>query len=333
MPKPRMKNFDVKSVGGRIRKARIEAGMTMRELSEKMEVSFAYLGMVERNEKKPSDKILTRVAEATGVSLGWLQDGDGDGVAEKASKPTQSQPLRIADIDASLFLSLIMREDPSVSEEMIATFLNVDQCALKDILAGTLKFDPAWKPAFTTLAQRLKIPDVLDKLYVVVSFLERVEMEKVDSALLKAIKSSLSEKIGEEFTWLEELNNYREYVDIRESYKGKGVPVRSFTFMQKPTATRWNVALYSELHGSTLEQMLSNLKNPSDDIIINEGNGTAHIVDTCDVENEAVIFIKEENFREALSFADKFARGRDNLPIVAAMLLDPDTMHIECELI
>jgi len=242
MPKPRMKNYDLSNVGGRIRKARIDASLTMKELSEKMEVSFAYLGMVERGEKNPSDKILTCVSETTGVPLDWLQNGDR--VDEKGSKQNQSQAPRIADIDAALFLALIMREDPSAAEETLATFLNVDQDALKTILDGMLKFDPAWKSAFITLAQRLKIPDILSKLYVIESFLERVEMEKMDSALIKAIKSSLSEKFGDEFTWFDKPHDYQGYVDIRESYKGKGVPVRSFTFMQKSTTTRWNVAVY-----------------------------------------------------------------------------------------
>ena len=331
MPKPRMKNYDLSNVGGRIRKARIDASLTMKELSEKMEVSFAYLGMVERGEKNPSDKILTCVSETTGVPLDWLQNGDS--VDEKGSKQNQSQAPRVADIDAALFLALIMREDPSVSEETVATFLNVDQDALKTILDGTLKFDPAWKSAFTTLAQRLKIPDILSKLYVIESFLERVEMEKMDSALIKAIKSSLSEKFGDEFTWFDEPHDYQGYVDIRESYKGKGVPVRSFTFMQKSTTTRWNVAVYSELRGNMLEQLLYMLKNPPDNIIIDEDNGTAYIDDTCDIRNEAIVFIKEENFREALSFVDKLGRSSDSSPKVAIMHLNPDTMLIECEAI
>lgn len=331
MPKPRMKNYDLSNVGGRIRKARIDASLTMKELSEKMEVSFAYLGMVERGEKNPSDKILTCVSETTGVPLDWLQNGDR--VDEKGSKQNQSQAPRVADIDAALFLALIMREDPSVSEETVATFLNVDQDALKTILDGTLKFDPAWKSAFTTLAQRLKIPDILSKLYVIESFLERVEMEKMDSALIKAIKSSLSEKFEDEFTWFDEPHDYQGYVDIRESYKGKGVPVRSFTFMQKSTTTRWNVAVYSELRGNMLEQLLYMLKNPPDNIIIDEDNGTAYIDDTCDIRNEAIVFIKEENFREALSFVDELGRSSDSSPKVAIMHLNPDTMLIECEAI
>ena len=331
MPKPRMKNYDLSNVGGRIRKARIDASLTMKDLSEKMEVSFAYLGMVERGEKNPSDKILTCVSETTGVPLDWLQNGDR--VDEKGSKQNQSQAPHIADIDAALFLALIMREDPSVSEETVATFLNVDQDALKTILDGTLKFDPAWKSAFTTLAQRLKIPDILSKLYVIESFLERVEMEKMDSALIKAIKSSLSEKFGDEFTWFDEPHDYQGYVDIRESYKGKGVPVRSFTFMQKSTTTRWNVAVYSELRGNMLEQLLYMLKNPPDNIIIDEDKGTTYIDDACNIQNEAIVFIKEENFREALSFVDKLGRSSDSSPKVAIMHLNPDTMLIECEAI
>ena len=326
-----MKNYDLSNVGGRIRKARIDASLTMKELSEKMEVSFAYLGMVERGEKNPSDKILTCVSETTGVPLDWLQNGDR--VDEKGSKQNQSQAPRVADIDAALFLALIMREDPSVSEETVATFLNVDQDALKTILDGTLKFDPAWKSAFTTLAQRLKIPDILSKLYVIESFLERVEMEKMDSALIKAIKSSLSEKFGDEFTWFDEPHDYQGYVDIRESYKGKGVPVRSFTFMQKSTTTRWNVAVYSELRGNMLEQLLYMLKNPPDNIIIDEDKGTTYIDDACNIQNEAIVFIKEENFREALSFVDKLGRSSDSSPKVAIMHLNPDTMLIECEAI
>lgn len=331
MPKPKMKNTDLTRIGGRIRQARIDASLTIKELSERIDVSSTYLGMIERGERKPPATLLECIAETTNKPIDWLQNGDI--VDEKGSKPNQSQTPRVADIDAALFLALIMREDPSVSEETVATFLNVDQDALKTILDGTLKFDPAWKSAFTTLAQRLKIPDILGKLYVIESFLERVEMEKMDSALIKAIKSSLSEKFEDEFTWFDEPHDYQGYVDIRESYKGKGVPVRSFTFMQKSTTTRWNVAVYSELRGNMLEQLLYMLKNPPDNIIIDEDKGTTYIDDACDIRNEAIVFIKEENFREALSFVDELGRSSDSSPKVAIMHLNPDTMLIECEAI
>lgn len=331
MPKPRNKTYDLGTIGGRIRKARIDASLTMKELSDKMEVSFAYLGMVERGEKNPSDKILNCVAEETGVPLDWLQNGDS--VDEKSTKPNQSQTPRVADIDAPLFLSLIMCEDPSVSEDMVAMFLNVDQSIPPKILDGTLKFDPAWKSAFTTLAQRLEIPDLLKKLHAIESFLERVEMEKMESALIKAIKDSLSEKFDDEFTWFDDPYSYQGYVDIRDSSKHQGVPVRSFVFMQRPTSTRWNVNLYSELSGSALEQHLCMLMQPDSNYLIDEDTGTAYFDGTCEIENEVIVFIKEENFREALSFSDQLPHNRNGLPIIAVMHLDPDTMHIECEAI
>ncbi len=137
MPKPRMKKFDLKAIGGRIRKARIDATLTIKELSEKMGVSFAYLGMVERGEKNPSDKILECVAETTGVSLDWLKNGDKNSVDDKA--PILNQPqtsISVSDIDASIFLNLVMYKAPSASRDTIAAVLNTDQDTLKKLLEG-----------------------------------------------------------------------------------------------------------------------------------------------------------------------------------------------------
>ena len=75
------------------------------------------------------------------------------------------------------------------------------------------------------------------------------------------------------------------------------------------------------------------LKNPPDNIIIDEDKGTTYIDDACNIQNEAIVFIKEENFREALSFVDKLGRSSDSSPKVAIMHLNPDTMLIECEAI
>jgi len=333
MSKPKMKKIDLNSVGGRIRKARTDSSLTIKELSKRINISLTYLGMIERGERNPSDQMLACIAEVTGTPVDWLQNVDNNSVDDKPRKSNQPQtPFYIADIDASLFLSLLMCEEPSVSEETIATFLNVDQGTLKNILDGTIKFDPAWKSAFTTLAQRLKIPDVLNRLHAIESFLEHVETERVDIALIKAIGRSLSEKFQGEFICSGQSYNQENYIDIKESYKGDGIPVRSFTFMQK--STRWNVELYSELHGSTLEQLISMLRCPSDNIVINEEDDTAYIDDSCGITNEVLVFIKEENFREACSYSDsdKPARGNDNSPRIAVMLLDPDSMRItDCE--
>ena len=69
MSKSKTRELNLKNVGGRIRKARTDALLSIKELSEKIEVSFAYLGMVERGERNPSDKMLASIADATGVSV------------------------------------------------------------------------------------------------------------------------------------------------------------------------------------------------------------------------------------------------------------------------
>jgi len=311
MPKPKVKEIDLKSVGGRIRKARTGASLTMKELSERLGVSFAYLGMVERGERNPSDKILAAIAEATGTPVDWLKNGDKDSADDELKKIDSLQsPLNI---DAALFLGLIMREEPSISGETIAAILGVDQDNLKNILDGTLKFDPAWETPFSILAQRSKIPGILDKLRAVESFLEREDAKKNDIALIRTIQSSLSEKFRDEFTYSVSYRGQENYVDIKSSLRNTGYPVRQFDFMQKATASSWYVTLYSELSGPTLEHLIGITIDPEDNFTN---------------KNEAIVFIKEENFLEALSYAKELIRGSDKFPKVAVMLLDPDSMRV-----
>jgi len=320
MPKPRMKKFDLKAIGGRIRKARIDAALTIKELSEKMGVSFAYLGMVERGEKNPSDKILECVAEATGVSLDWLKNGDKDSADDKAPMLNQLQtPFYVSDIDASLFLSLVMYKAPSVSKNTIVEVLNTNQDTLEKLLKGEQGFDPAWRSPLTTLAERLKIPDILNKLHIIESFLEQVEMDRVDNLLAPALRSTLSETFGGKFTGPDKHSTDNSYVDIKESYKGTCDPVRQYAFKQtaEGSTTFWNVSIYSELYDPQVEQLVSQTKNPED----NRSK-----------VNEALVFIEESNFEEALSYAAAFNHDSDNLPKVAIMLLDYESMSIKkCE--
>ena len=69
MPKPKMKNTDLTRIGGRIRQARIDASLTIKELSERIDVSNTYLGMIERGERKPPATLLECIAEATRVAM------------------------------------------------------------------------------------------------------------------------------------------------------------------------------------------------------------------------------------------------------------------------
>lgn len=322
MPKPRMKNYDLSNVGGRIRKARIDASLTMKELSEKMEVSFAYLGMVERGEKNPSDKILTCVSETTGVPLDWLQNGDR--VDEKGSKQNQSQAPHIADIDAALFLSIVMCENPSMSVDMIAPILNVDQDTLKGILSGEIKIDPAWETAFTLLAERLKISETLKKLCNVEFFFAHVEIKKIERALpilIKAIAMSLSEKFNDEFT-CPDLDHDQEFCfDTWLTCRQSGFPVKDFSFTEKSESTQWDVALYLGLSKTQLGNLLF--------------TATSSAQVRCDSTQDVLVFMDEENFRDAISFSNNRKSNDENYwPKVVAMCVDLDSKSvIGCEMI
>lgn len=319
----KMKEVGLQSVGGRIRKARIDASLTTKDLSEKIGVSFAYLGMLERGERNPSIKKLTCIADATGTSLAWLQTGDPGSVDTKSPESSRANSYYVENIDAALFLSIIMHGEPPISEEAIATILNVDQDDLEEILKGTFKYNPKWRAPFTTLALRRDIPGLLNKIRAVESFLERVNDEnaedEADYKLIEAIKSSLSENIHDDFAYTGQYYSEKGSEGIgksklKEMNRGTSHPVKQFVFKQRSSSTRWNAELYSELYEPMVEQLVLAAKNPEDASWANE--------------NEALVFMEEENYRMALSYAKELFCDSDSLPKVALMLLDLDAMCI-----
>jgi transcriptional regulator with XRE-family HTH domain len=60
--------MDQHQLAGRIRAFRKLKGYTQSELSEKLGVSVAVLGAVERGTRKPDPKLLRLIAETLGVS-------------------------------------------------------------------------------------------------------------------------------------------------------------------------------------------------------------------------------------------------------------------------
>lgn len=51
------------SLGGRIRKLRLKAGISLRELARRVKVSAAHLSDVENDRRTPSDDLLRRITE------------------------------------------------------------------------------------------------------------------------------------------------------------------------------------------------------------------------------------------------------------------------------
>ena len=100
----------LEALGALLRAQRKAADLTLRDLSERTNVSNAYLSQLERGLHEPSLGVLTAIASALGVPLesllaraGMLERGDGDGEphareteAAILRDPELSEPQRIA---------------------------------------------------------------------------------------------------------------------------------------------------------------------------------------------------------------------------------------------
>ena len=67
-----MKNIDYAAMGGRIRNARIAAGLSQSELAEKCNLSISFLGHIERGIRKMSLETLVTVCEILNLSADYL---------------------------------------------------------------------------------------------------------------------------------------------------------------------------------------------------------------------------------------------------------------------
>src|SRR5690606_17292568 len=78
--KGRHRQMDNDQLALRIRAFRKLKGMTQQQLADRLGVSVAVLGSLERGTRKPETKLLTRIAETLGVSYEELTaEGPGNG--------------------------------------------------------------------------------------------------------------------------------------------------------------------------------------------------------------------------------------------------------------
>lgn len=64
--------MDKNILGSRIRSARKEKGFTQEELAEKVDISLAYMGEIERGVKYPSMNVFIKLVEVLDVSADYL---------------------------------------------------------------------------------------------------------------------------------------------------------------------------------------------------------------------------------------------------------------------
>jgi transcriptional regulator with XRE-family HTH domain len=108
---PDIESTETESVGGRLRRLRVERGMSQRELSAPG-VSYAYISRIEAGARRPSVKALRMLARKLGVSPEYLETGS-------EIRDTERRELRLADAELRLRLD---QDDVPVAdlEEILA---------------------------------------------------------------------------------------------------------------------------------------------------------------------------------------------------------------------
>ena len=64
------------TIGDRIRQARIENGMTQKDLAEKLGVSYQNISQYERGVKQPKMETIEKIANALGADAYYIRTGD-----------------------------------------------------------------------------------------------------------------------------------------------------------------------------------------------------------------------------------------------------------------
>jgi transcriptional regulator with XRE-family HTH domain len=95
------------TIGQRLRRLRLERGLSQRELSERG-VSYAYISRIEAGARRPSVKALRMLARKLGVSADYLETGS-------EIRDTDERELRIADAE----LELRLAENAEEAEEKL----------------------------------------------------------------------------------------------------------------------------------------------------------------------------------------------------------------------
>ena len=91
-------------IGDVLRRARVEQGRTLREVSDSARVSLGYLSEVERGRKEASSELLSAITGALDIPLSRVLSEAGDDMALEESRSaitTAPEPVGTAGIDVT----------------------------------------------------------------------------------------------------------------------------------------------------------------------------------------------------------------------------------------
>jgi transcriptional regulator with XRE-family HTH domain len=108
------------TVGQRLRRLRLERGLSQRELSGPG-VSYAYISRIEAGERQPSVKALRKLAEKLGVSPDYLETGRDTSLIELVERVQERLPvgqrLIVVDVHEQARADIDLYVDASLTDE------------------------------------------------------------------------------------------------------------------------------------------------------------------------------------------------------------------------
>lgn len=206
-----MVKADVSSLGGRIRKSRIDKHMKMKDFAKMIGITPNYLGLVERGVKQPSPQLLVQIAENVDVPYTWLLNGVG---CEPPEMEEFELPLNytVASVDLQLLLPIIMAK-LSYDKEMMARFMGISTADIEKIISGkAYEFNPSWEGILSGLAQTIDLEALVSQLRTLVGFFHNKQEEKINFKLYASIKKYADGTHGIQYQQIGKTETEDEYI-------------------------------------------------------------------------------------------------------------------------
>ena len=104
-------------LGERIKQVRLAAGLTQQQFAERIGLSRNFIAVIETSGRKPSDRTIADIAREFGVSLAWLEDGEGEMYVKRSANEELALLVAniMSDADDSFrkrFIALLMALPP-----------------------------------------------------------------------------------------------------------------------------------------------------------------------------------------------------------------------------
>lgn len=216
------RDLERKEIGERIRAARKQSKLKITVFSHMVGASANHISMIESGKRAPSKELLKKIADATNTSYSFLKNGS----RKQNNSPTQAAPINP---DPQLLLMLLQREQPELFPDTVQAILNITPDTLKSILDGSAEYEPQWRHALCSLAQRMDLAAARKALHDFDVFLEEMRLPSELQKIRAALKQYLKKNGHTDY----KLQDEQTYTGRYEIYDGILMHLHTITFMEK----------------------------------------------------------------------------------------------------